>query len=401
MKKGIVLITLIAIVGSLTFFAMRPAAVDTCQVTPQDVNRRLVVMGRVTPRAEVQIGSTIPGRVKTVQAEEGSSVKAGDLLVTLEDDELLSSVKIAEAALAQSKARLEQLSGTEARIAEETLSDKLHKLEDAKANLARSQQLFDKQALSKAELERAETELKAAQSQYDIAAERERATGKGGSDFNLARAAFQQAAANLMLAQHRQQSTLITAPFSGVILSRSVEPGAVLQSGQALLTLARTDSARLLADIEEKNLASVFLKQQALVSPEAYPERKFKAEVSFISKAVDPTRGTITVRLDALETPEYLKSDMTVSIDLDVARIEGAMLIPADALFEEQGKAFIWVFTEGKSTKRPVITGFSEAGRVQVVEGLAPGDIVILPGTQDKKPLKEGIKVRATAGKGC
>ncbi len=388
-------------VGALAgwFFFLRPPLVPVCRVEARDLNRRLVVMGRVVPDAVVTVASTIPGRVREVAAKENDTVPAGALLVALDDRELKANLKVAEAAVAQARAKFEQIAGTEARVVTEALSDARNRLADAQKNYERDKQLFEKQALSAGELQRSELALKTAQTQYAVAETRAQSIAKGGNDFNLARAALDQALANRDLAAQRLTEARLTAPFEATVLSRTVDPGAVVQPGQALLTIASAQKCHLVADIEERNLGLVYEGQPALVSAEAFPDRRFAASVTQIARAVDPQRGTVRIKLAPQEKPDYLRADMTVSIDLDVARIASALLVPAGAVRGEGAERFVWVCAEGRVVKRPVLTEGVEGAKVRVVEGLAPGEWVVLP--DEKRPPQDEMKARAAEQGGC
>ncbi len=398
-KKIIAAFVAVVLAGGIWYLSSRPATVAVCRVETKDLNRRLVVMGRVTPQATINVATTFPGRVKEVAAQENETVAKGSLLIALDEKELQANLKIAEAAVSQSRAKLEQIGGTEARVAEEALNDAKNKLSDAQKNFERDKQLFDKQALSQSELQRTELAVKTAQSQYDIAATRERSITKGGNDYNLARASLEQAMANRDLARQRLTDARIYAPFEATVLTRSVEPGAVAQPGQTLMVVAAAKECYLAADIEERNLGMVTEGQKALVSTESFPDRRFDATVYQIARTVDPQRGTVRVKLAVAEKPEYLRADMTVSIDLDVEKITSALLVPAAAVTGDGKEASVLVLNDGRIEKRPVVAAEKENGKVRIVEGVNPGDLVIVPG--DKEPPAAGMKAVAEQTGGC
>ncbi|HNT27177.1 MAG TPA: efflux RND transporter periplasmic adaptor subunit [bacterium] len=398
-KKIVIAIVVIAAIGGIWYLSSRPAEVAVCRVETKDLNRRLVVMGRVTPQATINVATTFPGRVKEVTAQENETVAKGSLLIALDEKELQANLKVAEAAVSQSRAKLEQIGGTEARVAEESLNDAKNKLSDAQKNFERDKQLFDKQALSQSEMQRSELAVKTAQSQYDIAATRERSIAKGGNDYNLARAALEQAMANRDLARQRLTDARIYAPFEAMVLSRTVEPGAVAQPGQTLMVVAAAKECYLAADIEERNLGMVHEGQHAIVSSESFPDRRFDATVYQIARTVDPQRGTVRVKLAVAEKPEYLRADMTVSIDLDVEKITSALLVPAVAVSGEGKGTAVLVLNDGRVEKRPVIAAEKENGKVRIVEGVNPGDLVVVPG--DKSQPVEGMKAVAKETGGC
>ena len=398
-KKIVAALIAVVLVGGVWYLSSRPPVVAVCRVETKDLNRRLVVMGRVTPQATINVATTFPGRVKEVTAQENETVAKGSLIIALDEKELQANLKVAEAAVSQAKAKLEQIGGTEARVAEESLNDAKNKLSDAQKNFERDKQLFDKQALSQSELQRSELAVKTAQSQYDIAATRERSIAKGGNDFNLAKAALEQAMANRDLSRQRLTDARIYAPFEATVLSRTVEPGAVAQPGQTLMIIAAAKECHLTADIEERNLGMVHEGQKAIVSSESFPDRRFDATIYQIARTVDPQRGTVRVKLAVPEKPEYLRADMTVSIDLDVEKITSALLVPAAAVTGEGKAAMLWVLNNGRIEKRQIAIAEKENGKVRVVEGVNPGDLVVVPG--DKSQPVEGTAAKPAEQGGC
>ncbi len=390
MKKVILIAVIIIAAGFFAAKILMPVKVPVCVIGLKEFNQRLVVMGRVTPAAEVVLGSTISGRVSSVKVEEGDKVEKGKVLLTIDDAELRSNLAIAEAAVTQAKAKLEQISGTEVRVAEETLIERKYQLDNATEKFERSRKLYENQSLSKSEFETAELALKQAKSQFEIASTREKSISKGGNDFNLMKASLAQAMANVQLSRDKLDGATVTAPFSGVILSKNVEQGGVVQPGSALFKLARTDEIFITTDVEEKNLSFVSEGQKAVASAESYPDKKFDAEVYYISDAVDPSRGTLRIKLKIPEPPDYLKTDMTVSVDMDVATVKDVILVPAAAL-DETDTPFVLTIENEKVTKRTVKTGARDSMNVLITEGLQKGDVIILP--EDNNLPKIGKKV--------
>lgn len=389
-KKILFAVILVLAAGFVIVKMVMPAKVSACKIVPREFNQRLVLMGRVTPAAEVALGSTISGRISSVKVEEGDRVEKDEMLLTIEDAELRSNLAIAEAAVTQSKAKIDQISGTEVRIAEETLIDRQHQLENAKDNFERSKKLYDSQSLSKSEYTASELALKQAQSQYEIALTREKSISKGGGDFNLLKAALSQAMANVQLFKDKLAGAKITAPFAGIILHKKVEQGGVVQPGTALFVLARTDEIYITTDVEEKNLSFVSEGQKAVASSEAYPDKKFDAVVYYISDAVDPSRGTVKIKLKIPDPPDYLKTDMTVSVDLDVSTVKNVVLIPASSL-DETDDPFVLTLENGTVVKKSVKPGVRDSMNVLITQGLKEGDVIILP--EDNEFPKEGEKV--------
>jgi HlyD family secretion protein len=144
--------------------------------------------------------------------------------------------------------------------------------------------------------------------------------------------------------------------------------------------------------IDERNLAMLKLGQKALASADAYPAQRFAAELVYINPAVDPQRGTVEVKLRVREPSAYLRQDMTVSVDIEVDRHANALALPADAVHDATGtQPWVLQVKDGRAVRQPVKVGLRGEGAIEVLGGLAAGDLVIPGGT----PVAPGRRVRA------
>ncbi|MDP3138561.1 MAG: efflux RND transporter periplasmic adaptor subunit, partial [Burkholderiaceae bacterium] len=190
--------------------------------------------------------------------------------------------------------------------------------------------------------------------------------------------------------------TRLTTPVAGMVLTRSVEPGITVQPGKVLMTLSPAGDTELIAQIDEKNLALLRLGQEATASADAYPEQRFAAELTFISPAIDPLRGSVEIRLRVKQAPAYLRQEMTVSVDIETARRADTLSAPSDAL-RGLGSAQPWVLVarDGVVQRQQVKIGIRSAGMVEIVDGLVPGDLLV---PANNTTLREGSRLRAVAG---
>ena len=139
-------------------------------------------------------------------------------------------------------------------------------------------------------------------------------------------------------------------------------------------------------DPDESTLARLAVGLPALVSPEAFPERRFGAEVSYLAPAVDPQRGTIEVRLAVAEPPPELRADMTVSVDVEVARNPDALVLPVGVVRDVGTRApWVLVVVAGRVERRDVKLGTEGEELVELLSGVAEGDLAI--------PLDAGVVV--------
>jgi HlyD family secretion protein len=188
--------------------------------------------------------------------------------------------------------------------------------------------------------------------------------------------------------------TLIRSQSAGVVLVRNVEPGDLVQPGRVLFEIARDGNTEIEVLVDEKNLAQLAIGQQAQCVADAWPDRPFPATVRFIAPAIDPARGTVIVRLAVDPVPEFLRQDMTVSVNVETGRLDQALAVPNDALLD--AGAVVLVARDGRVARVPVRTGLAGLAMTEIVEGLVAGDLVLADAAG--VTTGEGGRVRAEAG---
>jgi HlyD family secretion protein len=184
----------------------------------------------------------------------------------------------------------------------------------------------------------------------------------------------------------------IKAPLAGTLIARSVEQGDVVQAGKVLMVLSPAGETQLVMQIDEKNLSQLALGQKALASADAYPLENFSAELVYINPAVDPQRGSVEVKLRVPSPPAYLRQDMTVSVEIEVASKANALVVPIAALHDASSKQpWVMKVSSGHAKRQPIKIGLRGASKVEVVEGLEAGEVVLSAGAG---PIPDGHRVR-------
>jgi HlyD family secretion protein len=194
----------------------------------------------------------------------------------------------------------------------------------------------------------------------------------------LAETQLAQAKAGLAAAMVRLGYSEIKAERGGILISRAVEAGNVVQPGVALMQLAPLGDVQIVVQIDEKNLGLVAEGQDALASADAYAKQSFPVTVAFINPAVDLQRASVEVKLKVTDPPDYLRQDMTVSVDIGVASRERALVMDF-ADIHEPASDTPWVLKvqNGRAKRQAVKLGLISAGKVEILSGLAEGDQVI------------------------
>ncbi len=360
-------------------------AVVVDRVSRGDLVQTLVASGHVETPFRVEIGAQITGIVADVPVREGDRVREGQPLIRLQDQELRAAVVQAEGALAQAEARLRQLADFTVPTAREALAHAQATLRSAQANYDRTAQLFAQGNATRVAYDEAQRALDVARTQVRTAELQVFTASPGGSDEVLARTQVDQARANLETARARESYAIITAPRDGVLISRNVERGAVVQPARPLMVLAPAGETQIVLQVDERNLGLLAIGQRALASADAYPEGRMEAIVSYIDPAVDIARASVRVKLLVPDPPAYLRQDMTVSVDIEVARRTGTLVLPARSVRDIQsGRGWIMGARDGRAVRQPVRVGIRGVTQIEILEGAVEGDVAV--------PVSSGLR---------
>ncbi|ABE38706.1 efflux RND transporter periplasmic adaptor subunit [Rhodopseudomonas pseudopalustris] len=344
----------------------------------------VVASGHIETPYRVEIGSQITGTVADVLVREGQEVREGQKLVAIEASELQAAMVQAEGAVAQAEARVRQLRELTKPAADQALQQAHANLLNAEAAYERASKLAASGYGTKATLDDATKNLDVARTQVRTAELQVYTSSPVGSDYVMAETLLGQARANLNTARARLGYASIVAPRDGVLITRKVERGSVVQPGKALLVLAPAGDSQIVVQIDEKNLGQLALGQSALASADAYPDKRFAARLSYINPSVDINRASVEIKLAVTDPPNYLRQDMTVSVDIATARRENAVIVPARAVNDATTVPYVLKAENGRAIRQPVRLGLRGVGAYEVIEGLVPGDRVI--------PLTTGVK---------
>ena len=324
---------------------VKPTPVVTEVVKAGSVQRILAINGRIAPRMQVNIGPTVGGRLTSVTAREGDSVKAGDLLATLDDSQQRAAVAQADAALDGARATLQQ----------------------AKIEVERAEGLGD--AISRKDLDAAQLAAQTAQNDVD-------------------RLSAAQAQAISLLAQYT-----IKAPFDGTVLVRGADPGQVVSSATVLFTFADTAHLTVEASIDELYSAEIRRGLPARLQPSGY-NRALEGEVSSVSPTVDTSTGGRLVRVMINDKQGLtLPIGLTVNLNIVVAEDGSAITVPRSAILDAATAPAVFVVENGKAVRRPIEFIDWPSARLIVGSGLKAGDVIVT----DPKNLVDGASV-APAG---
>ena len=369
------------LVAVLAWWALRAPLVPALTVQPAPLVRTLLFSARVATASRVDVGSTLTGRVLEVAVDEGAQVRRGDVLVRLESDELRAALDQAQASERQAAARLAGLRSSGRSAAQAAVAQAESVLQAARAELQRTQDLVARDFLSQSRLDDARRAVDVAQAQLAGARAQLAANAEQGTDVAQAQAQLALARAAVAATQARLEQAVVTSPADARVLVRAVEPGQIVQPGRALLTLALAGPLQLVGQVDERYLEQLQIGQPASVLADAFPGRSFAARVQAIAPVVDAQRGSIEVKLALPQAPpDFLREDMTLSVEVETGRRERTLVVPMEALDGGHGgsAAIVHVVHDGRVEARALRLGLRTLEAAEVLEGLAAGDVVLL-----------------------
>ncbi|WP_371875827.1 efflux RND transporter periplasmic adaptor subunit [Alsobacter metallidurans] len=343
-----------------------------------DLVRTVVASGHVETPFRVEVGSQITGTVAEVLVNEGQAVTRGQPLITLDASELQAAVVQAEGLVQQAEAQLRQME-------ELSLPSAQENLKQAKATLVNAKEAYDRASRLAASGYGTHAALDAATRDLDVARTQVRSAelavftmSPGGSNFVIAQTQLTQARATLATANARLGYATVAAPRDGVLISRKVERGAVVQPGKALFVLAPSGNVQLVVPIDEKNLGLLSLGQDAKASADAYPDKTFPAKLTYINPGVDISRASVEVKLTSVDPPPYLRQDMTVSVDIEVDRRKDALIAPTRVIHDPtSGRPWVLIFRNGRASVQQVHVSLRAGDKVELTDGVNAGDLLI------------------------
>lgn len=386
---GVLLAVLLAF-GTWLWF---PVTVPVQVLKPRELVHSVVATATSQTQHRANAGVQIAGKVLMVHVKEGERFRQGQPLLQLDDNEARSALAAAELAVRQAEFKLRQWREVQAPTARASEQQAQANLSQTRTQLTRQQDLFRQGFIGQAALDEAMRTFQVAQAQALTAQAQRQANDHDGVEQLLAQSTLVLARTNAQAANARLSYTRLQAPFDGLLVSRHVEPGDMVQPGKTLLMLAPNGVTELVAQIDERNLSLLRLGQPAMASADAFAQQRFAAVVSAIAPGVDAQRGSVQVKLQVGAPPDYLRQDMTVSVEIEVGRQAAALAVPLEAVHEsESANPWVWRITAASRLERvPVTLGLRSGAWVQLLTGVAEGQRVLATAGSG---LREGQRVR-------
>ncbi|HXI42799.1 MAG TPA: efflux RND transporter periplasmic adaptor subunit [Bryobacteraceae bacterium] len=366
--------------------------------------------GYIVAAHRIEVASKVVGRVAWIGVEKGDKVKAGQVLVRLEDDEYAAQLTQAKGQLANLQAKLAELEHgsrpEEIAVARANLNQAKSDQENALITLNRTKKLASEGVMAKQALDDA-------QAKFDSAAARVNSLqktldlsvlGPRQEQIDSMRGQVEQAKGAVAYAETQQSNTVIRAPVSGTVLERAVEKGEFLTTmfvGDKgakgyVVALADLNDLEVELDISQNDFAKLHARQKGIVTTDAFPDRKYDGIIYEISPEANRQKATVQIKVKVLNPDDYLRPEMNASVafvsDEKTASVGAqarpVIMIPAAAIHDNA----VFVIFDGKAVRRAVKTGSTNSKGIRIEDGLIGGEDLILnpPAT-----LKDGDRVKA------
>jgi HlyD family secretion protein len=409
MKKKIIWIGLIVlcvvIAGIFMKLGKQALVVDMGTVVKGNIDKYVEETAVVKLADETAIYAREGGNVIDVKAEIGAEVKAGDLLVRMDDTAVLLQMKDLEAQKQSIAAQYAEAKNPANDAKIRSLNAQVRSAEasyaEAKTTADNNKVLYDEGAISLDMYQSSLTNLTTIEANLETA-KSNLALAENGVSSNVKKqyeAQLAEIQARIALLDKNRNDLNITAPISGMILAKEVEKGSMVQPGSLLVALGNKSSIFLESDVLVDDISQIKLGTPVVIENLDLGIKGIKGTVrkiypqafSKISElGIEQKR--VKIEIDFNETVADLKSGYDMTVNMITASKQNTLLIDEKAVFDYQGKGHVFVNENGLAKLRPIEKGIESDNRVEVLSGLKEGEKVIL--SPDEK-LKEGTKIKS------
>ena len=354
--------------------------------------------GKMEPINGFEAHAPYATTVKKVLVQQGAHVKAGQLLLQLEDADAVARAANAQAQIANAQASVNAIKqgGTREEVLT-TQADLTRARADrdaAQRNLDAMHRLQQKGAASAGEVADAENRFKTLQAQVDLL-EKKLASRYSSAEVEKVKAQQQDARAALAAADVVVGKANIRSPRDGMVYFLPVHQGQFVNGGDLLVQVADLSKIQLRAFVDEPDIGKLEAGQSVTVTWDAQPGKVWQGKVTQVPTTV-VTRGTrnvgeFTCIVDNAE--EKLLPNVNVNVNIVTAQHENALTVPREAVHQDDGKRYVYQIVDGELKRRAVETSLSNLTRMEITQGLEPNAKVAL-GAVNGQPLKDGLGVR-------
>jgi HlyD family secretion protein len=354
--------------------------------------------GKIEPVDNFEAHAVGPAPVRKIFVREGDQVKAGQMLVQLDDADARAQAASALAKLKAAQAALSAIrkGGTQEEVL--TTGASLEKArterDSARRNLDAMKKLQQRGAASAAEVETAENRFK--QAQADVALLEQKTTKRySNPEIEKVQAEAAEASAAYEAAQNVLRNSNITSPRAGTVYSLPIREGAFVSGGDLLVQVADLRKMQVRAFVDEPEIGKLATGQHVALAWDAVPGRTWEGVVTRVPATVI-TKGTRTVGevVCAVDNKDLkLLPNVNVSVLIASAKQENALTVPREAIMEDNGARFVYQIVENKLRRKEVKTGISSLTKIEIKQGLEEKSLVAL-GSVNGQALSDGSAVK-------
>jgi HlyD family secretion protein len=370
-------LVLSVLVGAAWWFLLTPVVVTTHTAAIGTITAEVLGTGTLEARISAMVGPKIGGLTTLIAADEGDRVKAGDLLIQLEDSDIKQQVGMAESEVAAAQAALARLRADQRRAEAMVVQ--------AKLTHGRTVEVVAKKVAAQEEVDKAVEALAVAEAGLSVA----------GAAIVEGQMRLVVAERSLEYQRTRLHDASIEAPFDGLVVRRDREPGDVVAPGASMLQVVSTGEMWITAWVDETELARLASNQSARVVFRSEPSVEYVGTVARVGREVDRETREIVVDVRVDKLPANWAVGQRAEVYIQVARRADVTTLPAGLVLVRDGATGVMVDAGGKARWREITLGLRGRENVAVTRGLSPGEVVISPAGARSGPLRDGRRIRA------
>ena len=364
-------------------------SVETTKPQRISVDRTVDLSGTLISPDQAHVSSEVAGKVMDVLIEIGQEVNTGQALVTLDTTELNLALERAESALRQTEAQLGINSAEPGRVPGDediaAVRTAAANRDDARAQLARAQELLSKGLMSKADMDTAQTRVKVTEAAYQSARE------------NVAslKASLQDRRAAWDLAKKKLADATVRAPLAGAISERTVQRGEYIRENTQIATIVRMNPLKFRTAVQEKYANMIHQNQTVRFSVEAFPSDTFAGKIAFISPAVDQASRTFAAEVLVENPSRKLKPGFFAQGHVNIGRDQGVIAVPEETISSLAGVSSVFVVKDNIVRQQTIEVGQKADKLVEVLSGLKGDEIIA---ASNLNQLVTGVKIAGNSG---
>jgi len=334
-----------------------------------DLVMRLESPGEAYTERKIALKTEVTGTVKSLNVREGRHVRAGEVLVEIDDQEYRLKWERAEALRLKylSDLLLDKQFAPPNRELDAAATEKVKKAEQ---DFSKAGSLYGQGLISREDFEKAKRSYESLLIESGVKQEEVMAAAKG----------LTQAEIDAKIAQMELERTRIRAPFAGIISDIKVSPQENISAGRELFTLVDISQIKVLARVLESEVGKMKVGYEATLRFSAYPGKTFKGQVEAVSPLINPEDRTCAVHI-AVENPqEAIKPGMHAEVEIAADIYRDRLLVPQEAILVRGGRKLVFTVEQGLAKWRYIEVGLENKDYAEVLDGVKAGEMVIVEG---------------------